>query len=157
MAPKRKSSDAGSSSKPKRSRDVLSISEKVQCTKECIIHVTITLFNVGNDLLCVIYQLNFNVFMYVTRISRYIYSVRYYPRFHVTAVGLGTYYPRIQGALLCYVTIISFIMQKMSTAMLWLRNPSINNHKLFMFAVSLHRNPSFHNHKLSTDGIFVAW
>jgi hypothetical protein len=22
-----------------------------------------------------------------------IYSVRYYPRFHVTAVGLGTYYP----------------------------------------------------------------
>ena len=29
MAPKRKSSDAGSASKPKRSRDVLSISEKV--------------------------------------------------------------------------------------------------------------------------------
>ena len=30
MAPKRKSSDAGSASKPKRSRDVLSISEKVK-------------------------------------------------------------------------------------------------------------------------------
>jgi hypothetical protein len=30
--------------------------------------------------------------MYVTRISRFIYIVRYYPRFHVTAVGLGTYY-----------------------------------------------------------------
>jgi hypothetical protein len=32
--------------------------------------------------------------MYVTRIPRYIYtySVRYYPQFHVTAVGLGTYY-----------------------------------------------------------------
>jgi len=29
MAPKRKSSDAGSASKPKRSRDVFSISEKV--------------------------------------------------------------------------------------------------------------------------------
>jgi hypothetical protein len=42
--------------------------------------------------------------MYVTRISRYItlyhviYSVRYYPRFRVTAVGLGTYYPRIRGS-----------------------------------------------------------
>jgi hypothetical protein len=32
----------------------------------------ITLFNVGNVLLCVIYQLNFAVFMYVARISRYI-------------------------------------------------------------------------------------
>ena len=30
MAPKRKSSGAGSASKPKRSRDVLSISEKVK-------------------------------------------------------------------------------------------------------------------------------
>jgi len=30
MAPKRKSSDAGSASKPKRSRDVLPISEKVK-------------------------------------------------------------------------------------------------------------------------------
>jgi hypothetical protein len=30
MAPKRKSSDAGSASKPKRSRDILSISEKVK-------------------------------------------------------------------------------------------------------------------------------
>jgi hypothetical protein len=29
-----------------------------------------------------------------TRTSRYIY---YYPRFHVTTVGLGTYYPRIRG------------------------------------------------------------
>jgi hypothetical protein len=25
-----------------------------------------------------------------------IYSVQYYPRFHVTAVGLGTYYPWIR-------------------------------------------------------------
>jgi len=30
MAPKRKSGDAGSASKPKRSRDVISISEKVK-------------------------------------------------------------------------------------------------------------------------------
>jgi hypothetical protein len=28
--------------------------------------------NVGNVLLCVIYQLHFTVFMYVTQISRYI-------------------------------------------------------------------------------------
>jgi hypothetical protein len=26
-----------------------------------------------------------------------IYSVRYYPRFHITAVGLGTYYPGYGG------------------------------------------------------------
>jgi hypothetical protein len=72
LAPKHKSSDAGSASKPKRSSDVLSISEKVQCTMWCIVHFIITLFNVGNVLLCIIYQLNFTVFMYVTRISRYI-------------------------------------------------------------------------------------
>jgi hypothetical protein len=30
------------------------------------------LFNVGNVLLCVIYQLNFTVFVYVTRISGYV-------------------------------------------------------------------------------------
>jgi hypothetical protein len=36
--------------------------------------------------------------MHVTRISRYtVYSVRYYPRFHITAIGLGTYYPWIRG------------------------------------------------------------
>jgi hypothetical protein len=26
-----------------------------------------------------------------------MYSVPYYPQFHITAVGLGTYYPCIQG------------------------------------------------------------
>jgi hypothetical protein len=26
-----------------------------------------------------------------------IYNVRYYPRLHVTALGLGTYYPWIRG------------------------------------------------------------
>ena len=74
--------------------------EKVhcECTMYCTVHFIITLFNVVNVLLCVIYQLNFTVFMYVTRISRYdvIYSVRYYPRLSVTAVGLGTYYPWIR-------------------------------------------------------------
>ena len=48
--------------------------EKVhcKCTMYCIVHFIITLFNVGNVLLCVIYQLNFTVFMYVKRISRYV-------------------------------------------------------------------------------------
>ena len=39
----------------------------------CTVDFTITLFNVSNVLLCVIYQLNFTVFMYVTQISLYIY------------------------------------------------------------------------------------
>jgi hypothetical protein len=38
----------------------------------CTVHFIITLFNVGNVLLCVIYQLNFPVFMYFTRVSRCI-------------------------------------------------------------------------------------
>ena len=47
---------------------------RVHCkrTMWCTVHFIITLFNVGNVLLCVIYQLNFTVFMYVTRISCYI-------------------------------------------------------------------------------------
>jgi hypothetical protein len=41
-----------------------------------------------------------------------IHSVRYYPRFHVTAVGLGTYYPgaqlykRLSAALVKEPTIV---------------------------------------------------
>jgi hypothetical protein len=58
----------------------------------CTVHFVITLLNVGNVLLWVVYQLNVIVFMYVTQVSHVIYSVLYYPRFHVTAVGLGTYY-----------------------------------------------------------------
>ena len=50
--------------------------EKVhcKCTMYCTVHFIITLFNVGNVLLCIIYQLNFTVFMYVyvTWISGYI-------------------------------------------------------------------------------------
>jgi hypothetical protein len=44
---------------------------------QCTVHFIITLFNVGNVLLCIICQLNFTVFMYVTQIS-VIYSVWYY-------------------------------------------------------------------------------
>jgi hypothetical protein len=54
------------------------------------------LFNVGNVLLCVIYQLNFIIGMYVNE-KRLTYRVRYYPRFRASAVGLGTYHPRIRG------------------------------------------------------------
>jgi len=39
------------------------------------VHFIITLFNVGNVLLCIIYQLNFTLFMYVTWISRMYCSV----------------------------------------------------------------------------------
>jgi len=48
--------------------------EKVHCncTMYCTLHFIINLFNVGTVLLCVICQLHFTVFMYVTRISRYI-------------------------------------------------------------------------------------
>jgi hypothetical protein len=37
--------------------------------------------------------------IYVQYVQEYhfIYRIRYYPRFHVTAVGLGTYYPWIRG------------------------------------------------------------
>jgi hypothetical protein len=60
-------------------------------TMQCTVHCIVTLFNVGNVLLCVIYQLNFTVFMFVTRISRYI------SRSVLSAIGLGTYYPWIRG------------------------------------------------------------
>ena len=43
-----------------------------KCTMQCTVHFIITLVNAGNVLLCVIYQLNLTVFMYVTRISRYM-------------------------------------------------------------------------------------
>jgi hypothetical protein len=49
--------------------------------------------------------------MHATRISCHIviYCVRYYPWFHVTTVGLGTYYPAIRwsACTLLYSTFIS--------------------------------------------------
>ena len=60
----------------KRQNPLLSyVQEKVlcKCTMSCTVHFIVTLFNVGNVLLCVIYHLNFTVFMYVTQISHYIY------------------------------------------------------------------------------------
>jgi len=43
----------------------------------------------------------YHIYVCYTNITLYhvIYSVRYYPRFHLTAVGLGTYYPLIGFAL----------------------------------------------------------
>jgi hypothetical protein len=33
-----------------------------------------------------------------------VYSIRYYPQFHVTTVGLGTYYPCIRGHYcICFI------------------------------------------------------
>jgi len=37
-----------------------------------------------------------------TTLYHVIYSVRYYPRFHVTVIGLRTYYPRIQESACTY-------------------------------------------------------
>jgi hypothetical protein len=50
---------------------------------------------VSNVLLCVIYQLNFTIFM----LQQYhiIRGVQYNLRFHATVVGLATYYPCIWG------------------------------------------------------------
>ena len=41
----------------------------------------------------------YRIYVFYTNNALYhvIYSVRYYPRFRVTAVGLGTYYPWIRG------------------------------------------------------------
>jgi hypothetical protein len=72
--------------------------EKVhyKCTMQCTVHFIITLFNVDNvrNLSIKLYR----IYACYTNITSYdvIYSVRYYPRFSVTAVGLGTYYPRIR-------------------------------------------------------------
>ena len=53
-----------------------------------------------------------NTVMYVhvcymnTILHHLIYSVQYYPLFHVTAVGLGMYYPWIWGsACICYTLV----------------------------------------------------
>jgi hypothetical protein len=40
-----------------------------KCAMQCTVHIIISLFNVGNVLLCIIYQLNFTIVMYVTRTS----------------------------------------------------------------------------------------
>jgi hypothetical protein len=68
--------------------------ERVHCksTMYCIVHFIITLFNVRDVLLIVIYRLNFTVLMYLHE-YHVIYNVLYYLWFHITAVGLRTYYP----------------------------------------------------------------
>jgi hypothetical protein len=43
-----------------------------------------------------------------------IYSVRYYPWFHVTTVGLGTYYLWIQGSACTLVMLLWWWLQKRS-------------------------------------------
>ena len=41
---------------------------------------------------------NLSIKLYRIYVCYVKYSVRCYPRFHVNAVGLGTYYPRIRGS-----------------------------------------------------------
>jgi hypothetical protein len=56
-----------------------------KCTMYYTVQFIITLFDVVNILQCTIYQLNFNIFVYITWISHYtVYSIRYYPRFQTT-------------------------------------------------------------------------
>jgi len=55
----------------------------------------------------------YRIYVCYTNVTLYhiIYSVLYYPRFHVTAVGLGTYYPQIQGSsCVRFVTVIFVIL-----------------------------------------------
>ena len=65
--------------------------EKVhcKCTVQCRVQFIITLFNADNVLLCVIYQLNFTVFMNVTWISRYI--TLYIALYHVIDSVISRY------------------------------------------------------------------
>ena len=68
-----------------------------------MLHFIITLFNVGNVLFCVIYKLNFTVFIHVTQMSHYVTLY--------IAFGLGTYYPRTQGsACVRFVTVIFILL-----------------------------------------------
>jgi hypothetical protein len=53
---------------------------KVQCSVQYTL-LLLYLFNVGNDLLCVIYQSDFTVVVYVTRISRYTMYIASYFQF----------------------------------------------------------------------------
>jgi hypothetical protein len=52
-----------------------------------------------------------------------IFSIRYYPRFHVTAVGLGTYYVRMGGGPPVY-TIYNSILISFPTHVLIFSEPS---------------------------------
>jgi len=52
-------------------------------------NLTIILFNIGSVLLCVIYEPL--TYLCILHYYHFIYSIRYYPRFHVIAVVLGTY------------------------------------------------------------------
>jgi hypothetical protein len=51
------------------------------------------------------------IYIYMLRDYQVIYSVRYYPRFHVTAVGLGTYYLWVRG----HYSIYLFKKKRLST------------------------------------------
>jgi len=56
-----------------------------------------------------------------------IYSVRYYPRFSVTAVGLGTYYPRIRRSTCIYYAAherdlgLSAVLQMFAVVHTWIK------------------------------------
>jgi hypothetical protein len=59
-----------------------------------------------------------------------IHSIHYYPRLHVTAVGLGTYYPWIRGVQL-YMTGLKFTNLKIYD------EPKPSNMKMYFVHIQL--------------------
>jgi len=55
----------------------------------------------------------YRIYACYTNITLYgvIYSLRYYPRFSVTAVGLGTYYPQIRRSTYNYILLVIYGLQ----------------------------------------------
>jgi len=75
--------------------------------------------------------------MYVTRsvtLCHVIYSVRYYSRFHVNAVGLGTYYPRIRGSACIYIEIYGLHKAAAMILSLYTPDKNVSNFSLLPFS-----------------------
>jgi hypothetical protein len=74
----------------------------------------------------------YRIYVCYTNITLYhvIYSVRCYPRFHVTAVGLGTFYPVDMGIRLCilmYASVIkNFVIKIEGAGVFFFRNIGSN-------------------------------
>jgi hypothetical protein len=66
-----------------------------KCTIQRTVHFIIVI-NIGNMLLCVVYQTIFT-YLYMLHEYQVIYSFRYYLQFHVYAVNLRVHYPSIRG------------------------------------------------------------
>jgi hypothetical protein len=61
-----------------------------------------------------------------------MYSVRYYPRFHVTVVGLGIYYQWIRGHY-CFKFVLTCTYSKYISAGLWRMRRGSGQHNLVLY------------------------